>query len=370
MKLRNSLFLLIVFLLISICTIDAKDALFITRPYLQDIRQTSVYVLAQPNSKDTVYIKFKEVGTDSERTATTEYYETIKYRHGIRVHRIKLDGLKPSTDYIYNAYTGSEKAEGGVFRTAPRPGENFRFVVCGDNRSHPKTHDKIQSLIRQYNPNMWIVTGDISFTNEYESFKNQFFTDSCQALIASTPFYNAVGNHESGKAILALLQAPESPSGNQLYYSFDYGDIHFLVLNTEEDCSEGSKQWKFAEADLKATKLPWKIAVFHRPGYVGGHYHGPFKPMINMSDKLFKPLGVDMTFSAHIHFYQHSIVDGVHYFVFAGGGAELYEPSDEPFVVKSVKIHHFGIFDYQPGKLKLTVYDIDNKIIDELEFTK
>ena len=53
-------------------------------------------------------------------------------------------------------------------------------------------------------------------------------------------------------------------------YSYDYGLVHFIMMSTEHDMGNKSKQYKWLENDLKKvnrTKTPWTILAGHRPMY-------------------------------------------------------------------------------------------------------
>ena len=53
-------------------------------------------------------------------------------------------------------------------------------------------------------------------------------------------------------------------------YSYDYGLVHFIMMSTEHDMGNGSKQYAWLEDDLKKvdrTKTPWVILAGHRPMY-------------------------------------------------------------------------------------------------------
>jgi acid phosphatase type 7 len=62
---------------------------------------------------------------------------------------------------------------------------------------------------------------------------------------------------------------------NPMYYSFDFGGVHILSMNTEityDDFAPGSEQYKFIEDDLKKANdnrhnVPWIIVQGHRPVY-------------------------------------------------------------------------------------------------------
>ena len=53
-------------------------------------------------------------------------------------------------------------------------------------------------------------------------------------------------------------------------YSYDYGIVHFIMMSTEHDFRDGSRQYKWLENDLKNVdrkKTPWVVLGGHRPMY-------------------------------------------------------------------------------------------------------
>lgn len=89
------------------------------------------------------------------------------------------------------------------------------------------------------------------------------------------PFMPGVGNHEKYYNYTAYQNRyylPRSPGSNSnLWFSFDYGQIHLVHFSSEHDYHKGSDQYKFLEADLKAARsngyTEWIIVAAHRPFY-------------------------------------------------------------------------------------------------------
>src|SRR5258706_8316087 len=90
--------------------------------------------------------------------------------------------------------------------------------------------------------------------------------DAARDVLPHLPLMTVQGNHEANlQPYFAQFPMP----GNHRWYSFDYGDLHFTVLNdTPLDASEISGAEKaFLEADLAATKKTWKVVAHHKPVY-------------------------------------------------------------------------------------------------------
>ncbi len=341
----------------------------LTKPYLQAVTANSIYILVETNSGESLMVDYGETKKYGSK-AKDEFAVKTKKRKPTYVHRIKLKGLQANTNYYYKVTGKGKTISQSSFTTAANPGTSFKFAVQGDSRSNPKIFAKVMKGIAGHNPRFALYTGDIAYDSAYETWKKEFFIEEQMEFAASAAFFNAVGNHEGWtQNTKAFTQAPESASGRQDYYSFEYGDLYVLVLNTQASLNFSKGQLKFAAESLKNTKRIWKIVVYHIPAYGAGG-HGESKTMINVSKKIFEPLGVDIVLNGHSHFYQRNYVNGVYHIIMAGGGAPLYTPKKAKYTQKSVKKHHFGIFDVSSSTLQLNVYGLNGNIIDILMLTK
>ena len=167
---------------------------------------------------------------------------------------------------------------------APADPNNFSFVTGGDNRSTgygypmPACFAQICSEIGILKPPFVVWTGDciqgygdsVGDANaEYDVFLNTL-------KLTNAPVFNAPGNHEFSLDIklLAVYLKRMSP----LYSSFDYGNSHFVLINTNaveadntiHDGSLDDAQWAWLESDLKANQSAKNIFVFM--------HHYPFGP--------------------------------------------------------------------------------------------
>lgn len=364
---RVRIFFLVLTILVIPLVLVAQPGPILMSPYLQAATTNSIYVLAESATTDAVTVEFGMTTAYGQRAQTESVEKTTEDSF---VHNIRLGGLRPNTQYHYRVLQSSVVPSGGMFRTAPNPGTPFRFAWLADFRTNVTIHDSIARLAANANPVMSLYGGDFCINSKYSSFKEQFFRPEELALIARVPFYNTPGNHEGWKEnTKAFTQAPSSASGTQDYYSFDYGDVHVLVVNNEVPYDEGSPQFLFAQKDLSSSTKPWKIVAAHKPAYCSGG-HNEDNDMKMLTQKIFAPNGVDLVLAGHSHFYQHNLVNGIHHFVLGTVGAPLYNPSTAPYTLKSAKEYNFGIFDATPTTLILSVYNERNELLDSLTLSK
>lgn len=346
---------------------SSQSGPMLMQPYLQAVTTNSIYVLVESFTTDTVFIEYGVTPSYSKR-AWTESCDTTT--NSTFIHNVKITGLTPNTLYYYRALQWHSVSYGSTFRTAPDPGTSFRFAWMADCRGGMAVHDSIARRIAEANPVVSLYGGDLCLNSSYSMFKGQFFLPSELALISRVPFFNAVGNHEKWSPnTQAFTQAPASASGTQEYYSFDYGDMHVLVLNNEIPDDPTSPQYQFARTDLSSTKRAWKVVICHRPAYCAGG-HGEDKDMKTMSETTFEPNHVDVVLSGHSHFFQHNLVNGIHHMVIGSAGAPLYDLKTAPYVVKGAKDFNFAITDVSATSFYMVVYNDRGMPLDTLNLSK
>jgi acid phosphatase type 7 len=89
-------------------------------------------------------------------------------------------------------------------------------------------------------------------------------------------------------------------------YSFDYGDVHFLCIDSNRyiDPNDAALQ-AWVAADLDSTTAIWKFVVFHHPPFTVGDEHYTVQHMRVLAP-LFEAHGVDIVLSGHEHNYQRA----------------------------------------------------------------
>ncbi|CAI5482849.1 unnamed protein product [Closterium sp. Yama58-4] len=210
---------------------------------------------------------------------------TSGYIHKVMLGRPMKDGLlKPGTTYFYRlGGAGPERA----FKTPPASSQPISVALVADMDSTPAAADTIARLSRT--PHSLVVfPGDLSYANGYQP---QW--DTWQSLIQPAaslrPWMTGPGNHEDEadegapssnpfKAYNARWPMPAAASGSSsnLFYSFDSGSIHWVVLSCYSDYYQGSAQYNWLQADLAKVDrkvTPWLMAAFHEPWYHSNKDH-------------------------------------------------------------------------------------------------
>ena len=156
--------------------------------------------------------------------------------------------------------------------------------------------------------------GDLTNDSDNEQW-DMFFEHMAPALAAGT-YVPVAGNHDGNLKWnwfrkMFTLDEPDNLFNNLtgVYYSFDYGDAHFAVLNTNDMYPMTAVQRNWLLNDMKASDAKWKIVLMHRAPYSAGK--GANKPDVLIMRRLLIPLfdeaGVDVAFCGHDHQYVRTL---------------------------------------------------------------
>ncbi len=306
-------------------------------PYLQSGTDTSVIVRWRTDVATDTKVNYGSSlvslsSSVSDPTLTTE-------------HEIQITGLTPNTKYYYNL----ENA-GGVYLTennnmfiytAPTIGTRqfVRAWILGDagtsgNDTYGDDQEEVRDAYYNYVSNtaqfpnqtdMMLFLGDNAYNSgtdtEYQKGLFNIYDDMLKKSVA----WSCLGNHDAGSAnslsqsgvyydIFSFPKAAEAGgtvSSTEAYYSFDYANIHFIVLESQTtDGTFRGAQETWVTNDIAATTQDWIVALFHHPPYTKGSHDSDTESQLVYMRENFLPLleagGVDLTLSGHSHSYERS----------------------------------------------------------------
>lgn len=354
------------FLVLLVLLPGTTGADILTRPWLQALGDSSVVVLLECTTPDSVTVEFGltsaygfAASTDTVRITTAV---PSTYVHAIRLHPLLSD-----TMYHYRATQNASSSPDAWFQTPPPAGSAFRLGWLADNRTGSSVYDQIAQRLLARQPLVVLHGGDVCLDAGYTAWKSEFFRPNGLDLFSRVPFFLSPGNHEGWTTnTKAFTRGPDSPSGTRDFYSFDIADVHVLVLNTELPYTPGSPQYQFAQNDLFGTDRSWKIVTAHKPAYCSGG-HGEDTGMKTMTTNLFEPAGVDLVLAGHSHFYQHNLVNGIHHLVIGSAGAPFHTPTSAAYTLKSVRDYNYAVVDVSSSLLRVLVYNNLDAALDTLE---
>jgi len=257
-------------------------------------------------------------------------------------HIVTLSDLTPDTQYYYAIGTDTEIIAGDDidhhFLTAPVPGTTkpTRIWVLGDSGTgdlNAKTiRDAYYAFTGTRHTDLWLMLGDNAYEQGTDSEYQTKMFDIFPEMLRKSVLWPTLGNHDAVTADSPTQSGPYYDSftlprnaeaggfasGTEAYYSFDYANIHFIVLDSHDTSrSPIGAMAVWLEQDLAGTLQDWIIVYFHHPPYSkGGHDSDTEQRMIDMREvfvPLFDQYGVDITLTGHSHSYERSYMMTGHY---------------------------------------------------------
>lgn len=180
--------------------------------------------------------------------------------------------------------------------------KDFNFVAAGDYGCSKNTKNTIDNMLDK-KPELVLPLGDLSVDNTATCWLDLVspFDDRLQITFG----YHDVKNGES-----KLNQYKEAFDLNNLYYSFDYRHVHFIVMSTLSDFTITSAQYKFIEKDLQEASanenIDWIVVTNYGPFYTSPSAHPAKNDIRNIYHPLFDKYGVDLVLQGHNHNYQRT----------------------------------------------------------------
>ncbi|MBI3922031.1 MAG: metallophosphoesterase, partial [Armatimonadetes bacterium] len=200
----------------------------------------------------------------------------------------------------------------GPLQAASKP---FTFVAYGDSRDGHEVHRKLVARMRACKPKFTIGTGDFVDRGDNEPAW-QIFADITAGLRKLAPYYPAKGNHDlerSGGTLYEKYLGMATNTEQLRYYSFNHGNSHFLVLDTNNLLSD-EPQLQWLQEDLKATqgKFKHRFAVLHQPLFtlIPRRKEGSDR-LCQKLQPIFTAAKLCGVFAGHDHYFYMTKRDGV-----------------------------------------------------------
>jgi hypothetical protein len=350
---------------------DAAGSLIARGPYLQLATPTSIYVVWRTEQRIEPVVRFGRNLNDLNRQANGTNIIT-RVALGTNKHEVRLltnrwpdivklpklhsatpgtfqyealvSGLAPDTLYYYAVFDGeyplTERDPSYQFRTHPLAGtpRPARFWAVGDSGTGREKQHHVHTAMLNFTAqdkrpiDFCLHLGDMAYSRGRDpEFQTRFF-EMYDVTLRNKVCWPTFGNHEGvtsrgtngvGPYFDAYVcptngQAGGVPSGLESFYSFDFGRIHFISLNSHDvDRKPTGAMAKWLKRDLDRTKADWLVAYFHHPPYSkGSHDSDREKQLIEMRTHIMPILesgGVDLVLAGHSHIYERSmLMDGAY----------------------------------------------------------
>ena len=261
--------------------------------------------------------------------------------------------LLPSVEWVSSGGLRGSKVASGSSADAtsilirklatPAPGE-LRFAVIGDFGSGSADEAAVANLVKSWNPSFILAAGDDRYgARDYDAAVGHFYCDYLKdtgsgaycsgGTSAVNRFFPALGNHDysDGSGLteyLSYFTLPGSgiPAGSRMgqerYYDFIQGPVHFFVIDSMGALDSGADmaaQKKWLKAGLAASPTPWQLVLLHHAPYSSG-IHGSSAAM----QWPYQAWGADAVLAGHDHDYERLQIGTIPYFVNGLGGTSRY----------------------------------------------
>jgi hypothetical protein len=303
-------------------------------PYLNTSTPTSIYIRWRTGIPSDSRVRYGTSPTNliyavNSSTSTTE-------------HIVQLTGLSPNTRYYYSIGSSTVTLQGdtgNTFKTNPVVGSTgpVRIWTIGDFGVSSWAQNQVRDAYNNYpgsdNTNVWLWVGDNAYVDGTDvEYSNHVFSKYPHQF-KKWVVWPASGNHDLHSAnpitqtgpyydIFTLPKAGEAggvPSNTEAYYSFNYGNIHFVCLESYYSVNRATNgamaTWLLN--DLNANTQRWTIVYFHHPPYSKGSHNSDVDiESIEMRSNIIPILEskkVDLVLSGHSHSYERSKMINGHY---------------------------------------------------------
>ncbi len=237
--------------------------------------------------------------------------------------------------YLYTYYQSSELKNQVAEITSDLkdelPEDSWSFIVVGDTEGVNTISEKFAAEVEQSQAEFVVHVGDFVPTGQAEEFTeiNKLFKD--------LTIYPTLGNNDLGSVLDYNETNYKQYIQEELYYSFDHGQAHFIVLdNANRNVGFDSDQLTWLEEDL--SKVKTRHASSQQKQYTFIFFHKPFKlpleeytgdddtPLSRKHNKQFREIisqyKIDHIFCGHVHTYFTYNIDETPTTITGGGGAK------------------------------------------------
>jgi hypothetical protein len=344
---------------------------FHVEPYLQ---------LPRPDSMTIMWETTQAAPSRVEYGPTPQLGMVKEEPQPVKLHQVRLEELQAGTAYYYRVQSDTLVSKVNRFRTAPTPGTGkWKMAVYGDSRSNPTMHRRVVDQIAKHDVDLILHTGDIVLNGKnYQSWRVEFF-GPVSPIMGSVPWVSTIGNHEQDAVNYFSYAALP---GNERHYGFDFGNAHFVCLDSNGwiPRTPGSPQFRWAEEHLKKPReATWTFVFFHHPLF-SAHARRAINPLRwDWAPLFLDPANkVDGVLNGHDHFYarNHRIAKiteqphPVFFMTSAGGGAALYPLVQRDYIAAAKATHHFTLMEFDGPKITLSAIDVNGTVFDRHTLTK
>lgn len=323
-----------------------------TQPYLQNPEATAMTIAWLSLSNSLSWVEYGETAALGKKVYEKAFGMAVANN---RNNKVRVTGLRPGTKYFYRVCTrevlrfeASDKQFGMMvsspvytFSTPSDAQESVTALVFNDIHENASSFKTLLDFNNE--PFDFVfLNGDIISEFEDQNRAINCVINPCSENFArKIPFFFGRGNHETrGEHSFNFFDYFETP-GNKTYFSFSWGPVFFITLDSGEDKADSDdaaygglafydefriEQAAWLEKQLKSAdrkQALYTVVFMHIPSYHSGNWHGPTH-VASRFGPLFNEYGISVLISGHTHSYHYCPgCEGHHYPIMIGGAPNV-----------------------------------------------
>lgn len=311
---------------------ESDIAIMRTKPYLQNPSSEGMTITWVTNALVNSWVEYGESPENMNLKAQTLVDgQVVCYN---KLHKIRLNKLKPNTTYYYQAisqeiksygaynkkFGETEKSEIYAFTTPGEKTTSFKALVFNDIHKQKKTLEALMGQVKDVDYDFVVFNGDFIDDPNNEDEVLDVLAHAVDKVNASEhPIYLLRGNHEiRGAYSIKLRDYIDYVGGNTTYGAFNWGDTRIVLLDCGEDKPDDHwvyyglnnfeqfrlDQTEFLKKEVKSKefkKANRRVLIHHIPIY--GNTDDEYQPCRDLWHPILSKTKIDIAITGHTHVY-------------------------------------------------------------------
>ncbi len=309
----------------------------------------------------------------------------------VKIHRVVLSGLKPSTKYYYKVGKYSDKDDDwsniNSFETAPNnTNTEFKFAIYSDSQQFFGIgwHNRIcQAITSEKDLKFVAIAGDLCQNWDYKPDWNQFFYEAA-VYTKDTPMVPCIGNHDGyypeddpkneKHYYIKYFGFPYGENNKTLYYSFNWSNTQFIISEISKTGDEDPNNPRNIKHDrwlnktlAKGQDKAFRILIFHRQVFSAEENNDI---LINRITPIVEKYNISLVLYGHHHHYERFQYNEHTYICLGGGGGQQFGSNffrPTKYTEKFVMGPTYTIISIKNDKMEITTKTAEKDIVDYYE---
>ena len=327
-----------IFILFAFYAIPASASNLLYGPWVCDVTETGFTVLWVTEKPSLDYVELAPAdGSSFDGQTRAKYYQTAHGRRTAGIyHSVRIDSLKPGTEYRYRIVGKVVEDDSNIYRinygllrqisarrdhsvrTLNSKAEVCRFSMMNDIHGKDNVYAALAAGMDPKKTDFLILNGDMVSSAKQIDTVIKHMVEPIKQQAERIPLFYARGNHEGRGADFDKLYDMFPTSTGEFYYTFRQGPAAFIVLDAGEDKPDSHHEYggtadydayrqKETEWLRKAVQeesfasAPMKICVIHIPTLAFRSSWYAERYITEHWVPILEKAGIDLALCAHHH---------------------------------------------------------------------